>query len=156
MRGRKPKPTQLKVVAGNPGKRPLNGAEPTPPRDAQMPDYLSERAAEHWPVISAQLDAAKLLTSVDVHALALYCEAFARWSEASEAVRREGMVTLTEKGFPLQSPYVAIANKAHDQMVKLLVEFGMTPSSRSRVTKVDDDPDSEFRQFVKAPRKVVG
>lgn len=31
-RGRKPKPTALKVLEGNPGKRPLNDHEPIPPK----------------------------------------------------------------------------------------------------------------------------
>ena len=31
-RGRKPKPTALKVLEGNPGKRPLNENEPIPPK----------------------------------------------------------------------------------------------------------------------------
>jgi hypothetical protein len=30
MRGRKPKPTRIKALTGNPGKRPLNPHEPRP------------------------------------------------------------------------------------------------------------------------------
>ena len=41
-RGRKPKPTALKVLEGNPGKRPLNDREPVPPKGrAQMPGVAS-------------------------------------------------------------------------------------------------------------------
>ncbi|MEQ8198694.1 MAG: phage terminase small subunit P27 family, partial [Clostridiaceae bacterium] len=33
-RGRKPKPTAIKVLEGNPGKRPLNKNEPKPEKKA--------------------------------------------------------------------------------------------------------------------------
>ena len=44
-RGRKPKPTALKVLEGNPGKRPLNDREPVPPRAAlKCPAWLLPEA----------------------------------------------------------------------------------------------------------------
>jgi P27 family predicted phage terminase small subunit len=156
MRGRKPVPTALKVVRGNPGGRPLNEDEPTPQGDAEMPDYLTPGAAAHWPVVADQLRAAGLLTSVDTHALAMYCEAFARWRHANDQIAKNGPIVKTPTGYPVQSPYLGIANTAHTQMQKLLVEFGMTPSSRSRVTKTSGDEKDEFAAFVKKPRKGNG
>ena len=76
-----------------------------------------------------------LLTRIDRAALALYCEAWGRWVEAEEALRKYGVMIKAPSGYPVQSPYLAIANRAMDQMAKLLVEFGMSPSSRSRVTQ---------------------
>lgn len=40
MRGRRSKPTRLKVLTGNPRKRPLNRDEPTP--EAAVPDCPPE------------------------------------------------------------------------------------------------------------------
>ena len=134
MRGRKPVPTALKVVRGNPGKRPLPENEPTPEAGAEPPDWLSEAALAHWPVVSAQLEKAGVLTEMDAPALALYCEAFARWQEAQAGIAKHGLVVPGQKGQLAQSPYVVVANAAMQQMMKLLAEFGMTPSSRSRVT----------------------
>lgn len=148
MRGRKPTPTALKIVRGNPGGRPLPENEPTPEPGADMPEWLSPQAAKHWPTVSKQLDTAGVLTQMDVAALALYCEAFARWKHANDQVVKCGPVIKAPSGFPVQSPFLAIANKAHEQMVKLLIEFGMTPSSRARVTKAEtsgeDDPYAAF------------
>ena len=48
---------------------------------------------------------------------------------------RYGAVIKAPSGFPVQSPFLAIANKAHEQMVKLLTEFGMTPAARTRVVR---------------------
>ena len=44
-----------------------------------------------------------------------------------------GVVIKGTNGFPMQSPYLAIANKAGEQVRLLLSEFGMTPAARSRV-----------------------
>ena len=41
-RGRKPKPTAIKELEGNPGKRPLNANEPKPERKApRCPGWLA-------------------------------------------------------------------------------------------------------------------
>ncbi|ACC76139.1 phage terminase small subunit P27 family [Paraburkholderia phymatum] len=152
MRGRKPTPTALKLARGNPGKRPLPENEPTPKGDIEMPAYLTPAAAEHWPLVASQLQDAGVLTSVDTTALALYCEAFARWRHATDQVTKYGSVVKTPNGFPVQSPFLAIANKAHEQMTKLLVEFGMTPSSRTRVSKAPSDEPDEYADFVKKRR----
>lgn len=147
MRGRKPHPTALKLVNGNPGRRPLNENEPVvPPASTRVPSWLNAEAAEHWPAIAKQLKAAGLLGQIDTHALGLYCEAFARWKHATDQVAKYGPVVKAPSGFPVQSPYLAIANRAHDQLVKLLTEFGMTPSSRSRVHANPDAEDASEKE----------
>ena len=127
-------PTALKILQGNPGHRPLNQNEPQPDRGAEMPDDLTTDAKKHWPKIATQLEAAGLLTKIDAAALALYCEAYARWRDACANVTRYGTVVKSPKGYPIQSPYLSIANRAHEQMVSLLKEFVMTPASRSKVS----------------------
>jgi P27 family predicted phage terminase small subunit len=73
------------------------------------------------------------MTEIDGAALALYCQAWARWIEAEQNLVRYGVVVKSPSGFPMQSPFLAIANKAMEQMTRLLAEFGMSPSSRTRV-----------------------
>ena len=92
MRGPKPTPTALKIVRGNPGKRALPKDEPKPEAGAVAPDWLSPAAAEHWPLIARQLEDAQVLTVMDAPALALYCEAFARWKKANDHVLQHGQV----------------------------------------------------------------
>lgn len=48
MRGRKPKPTMLKVLSGKPGKRKLNRDEPTAPGIPDCPGFLDAVAKEEW------------------------------------------------------------------------------------------------------------
>ena len=128
-----PVPTVLKLLRGNPGKRSLNEDEPQPPSGAEMPDYLTPEAAAHWPKVSTQLADAGVLTEIDQTALAMYCEAFAMWRHASDQVAKFGAVVKSPSGYPVQSPYLSISNRAYEQMLRLLGEFGMTPSARTRV-----------------------
>jgi P27 family predicted phage terminase small subunit len=142
MRGRKPKPSAIKELAGNPGKRPLNMAEPVPPPGVpESPMELSPEAQAEWNRICPLLIQMGVLSTVDTTALAAYCECFAQSVSATRIVRKVGAVIKTPTGYPIQSPYVSVASKALEQMRKLLTEFGMTPSSRSRINATPPSTD---------------
>jgi len=148
--GRKPKPTALKLLHGNPGKRPLNQNEPKPrPRLPRAPAHLSDAARREWQRAGRFLLQLGLMTDLDVAALAAYCVAYGRWGEAEEALRTHGVLIKSPSGHPMQSPYLAVANRAMEQMRSLLSEFGMSPASRSRVDAVPlPDASSAFaREF---------
>jgi P27 family predicted phage terminase small subunit len=131
--GRKPKPTQLKKLAGNPGKRPLNENEPEPKtRIPACPFHLSGDAKKEWERVAPLLENLRLLSDIDRGALALYCQAWGRWVEAEEALKKYGVMVKSPNGFPMQSPYLAVANKAMEQIRAMLTEFGMSPASRTR------------------------
>ena len=88
-----------------------------------------------------------LFTELDRAALAGYCTAWARYVEAEEALKKFGTVIMSPNKIPMQSPYLSIANRAMDQMLKFLIEFGMTPSSRTRVTaakQADEESRSKW------------
>ena len=73
MAGRKPKPTALKLVTGNPGKRPLNDHEPQPEAAIpEVPAHLSGEAKAEWDRIVIRLHPLGLLTDLDRAALAAY------------------------------------------------------------------------------------
>jgi len=134
MAGRKPKPTALKRLEGNPGKRPLNEQEPEFRREIPYcPRHLSPVAKREWHRIVKELHSAGLLTVVDRAPLAAYCQLYARWVKAEKELETASLVITTEKGFALPNPLVGIANGALEGMRKFLIEFGMTPSSRSRL-----------------------
>jgi P27 family predicted phage terminase small subunit len=133
MVGRKPKPTALKALAGNPGKRPLNENEPQFSGIPDCPDHLDAVAQDEWQRVSGELIAVGLLTTVDRAALAAYCAAYSRWVKAEEKIQTTSEVIKTRAGGVIQNPYIGIANRALDLMHKFLSEFGMTPSSRSRL-----------------------
>lgn len=151
--GRKPKPTRLKIVAGNPGKRALNLEEAKvdlsqPP----PPPFLNDDAKVEWGRVSSELYSAGLMTNIDRAALAAYCQAYGRWAEAERALAKmaekdpvnHGLLIRTSNGNAIQNPLVGIANKAHADVIKYAAEFGMTPSSRSRVKAEPPARGNEF------------
>ena len=99
----------------------------------RRPPHVQGEARKEWTRIGRKLAACGLMTEIDGAALALYCQAWARWVDAEEKLSKFGVVISAPSGFLVQSPFLAIANKAMDQMTRLLTEFGMSPSSRVRV-----------------------
>ena len=109
-RGRKPKPTAVKVLEGNPGKRQLNELEPKPEKKApKCPVWLDKEAKKEWRRISKQLEDLGILTEVDMAAFAGYCEAYSRWKEAEEFISKHGTIVKTPSGYWQQVPQVSIA-----------------------------------------------
>jgi P27 family predicted phage terminase small subunit len=135
MRGRRPKPTRLKFLTGNPGKRPFNEDEPRPEAVApECPPELGPVARQEWNRLVNELMALGLLTNLDRAALAAYCGAYSLWAEATEAIQKYGAMIKSPTGFPIQSPYLAIANRQAEIMMRIASEFGFTPASRSRIS----------------------
>jgi P27 family predicted phage terminase small subunit len=156
--GRKPLPTSVKVLRGNPGKRPLSDGEPRPEATLPAPpSHLSAEAKREWQRLGRQLVAMGLMTKIDRAALAMYCQAWARWLEAEKALKAYGVMVKSPNGFPMQSPYLAVANKAMEQIRAMLTEFGMSPSSRTRVHVTPQvDEEDEMERFVRKRLTTLG
>jgi P27 family predicted phage terminase small subunit len=134
MRGRKPKPTALKLVQGNPGRRPLNENEPAPPSTLPTcPAHLSDEAKKEWERLARVLNEMGVLTEVDRAVMAAYCQAYGRWVEAETKLRETPLLLKTPAGYVQQSPWLSISHKQIEIMAKLMPELGLTPSSRSRL-----------------------
>ena len=76
----------------------------------------------------------RILTQLDRAALAAYCGAYALWAEATENIQKFGTMVKSPSGYPIQSPYVSIANRQAEIMMRIASEFGFTPASRSRIS----------------------
>lgn len=148
MAGRKPQPTNLKIIKGNPGKRPLNKDEPKPKVVTPEPlAWLDPTAQTEWKRIVPILARLGLLTEIDTVAMAGYCKAFSRWKQAEEILDKSpSMMFRSEKNkYPCPMPHVSISQKYLQIMKGYLIEFGMTPSARSRL--VAGKPDGEKDGF---------
>ena len=173
--GRKPIPTPLKILNGNPGKRPLPANEPKPPPLApKCPAWLHKDAKKEWKRIAPQLERLGLLSELDMTALAGYCQSYARYKEAEEFIAKRGTTYASwerdksgamqydERGQPIlrymqQWPQVSIANKALIQIRAFCSEFGFTPSARARmsVPGADDNEDGMAALFSEVNRNVL-
>ena len=99
MAGRKPKPTAVKKLEGNPGKRKLNTKEPNPGKGMpECPAWLLPEAKTEWIRLSEKLNQMGVLTEIDRSAFAAYCQSYARWKEAQEHINSEGAAYETENG----------------------------------------------------------
>lgn len=138
-RGRKPTPTAIKELEGNPGKRPLNEKEPKPKKKAPpCPKWLDEEAKREWRRLAKKMEAIGVLTEVDMAAFAGYCQAYARWKEAEEFITQHGSIVKTPSGYWQQVPQVSIAQTYLKIMNKFAEQFGLTPASRSRIIADSD------------------
>lgn len=155
MKGRLPTPTALKILQGNPGKRPLNSAEPQfDPASPDIPPELegpnNEHARAEWERVVPQLIAAGVAKRIDRTGLIAYCFEYQKWIESEQKIRTTGMFIKTKIGYLTINPYVRISKISLENMLRFMAEYGMTPSARVRI-KVDaksldngKDPLSEF------------
>ncbi len=143
-RGPPPKPTVLKLVAGNPGKRALNRAEPVPPAgEPEAPDFLDADARAVWDRLVPRLAKIGLARTIDGLALGRYCSLFVLWRRAVDFVRANGSTypvrgeaSGTAPGRILyfrEFPQASELRKLHMQLLAVEREFGLTPAARTRI-----------------------
>lgn len=135
--GPRPQPTRIKELAGNPGRRPLNKAEPQPPVPEyapRAPRFLNAEGKRAWRELVKILLRIGLYTEIDKYALALFCQAWGRWVQVErEIAKLPSLLLETQNGYQYQTPLLGIANTAWEQVRKMAGEFGLSPAERSRV-----------------------
>jgi P27 family predicted phage terminase small subunit len=147
-------PTALKILRGNPGKRPLPENEPEPEVvsvDVKPPSHLSPSAKKAWTRIAATLAKVRILTEGDLPVFEALCDNYARYWEAVRMVTKTGGEVIRNGPLSLiRNPWATTREKAFEQFTKLAAQFGMTPSARTKiqVTKAGDE-DSVLNEFLK-------
>lgn len=137
MRGRRPIPTGLKRIRGNPGKRPLQpDLQLKGSQLPEAPSFLSVEAEIEWKRVLQVLAPTGILTALDTMPLAVYCETYSTWKLATERLAESDLTIVGANGHQVQNPLNRIASRAAADLVRYAAEFGLTPSSRSRVTGV--------------------
>jgi P27 family predicted phage terminase small subunit len=142
VKGRKPKPTALKLLDGNRGRRPLNALEPKP--EPGIPDPLAALTPEglaHYRDLTEKLSAVRVLTVNDGPALSGLAQSIADFEQATSELALMGKVIMTERG-AVKNPWTTIQKQAFDQMQKGFADFGLTPSSRTKIQTAGEKPES--------------
>lgn len=148
MSGPPPKPTRLKKLAGNPGKRKLNEREPEPPVPSTLPappDFLNKEGKREWMRAGRILLDAKVLTEADLAALAAYSALYSRLAEAERNLVKEGPIVKVN-GYPTLNTWLTVAKQCLKQMRAYMAELGLTPSSRTRIAAEPELLSSDERQ----------
>lgn len=157
--GRPRKPTALKRLQGNPGKRALPQDEPEFERldeAANPPEWLAVEAKAEWRRLAAELTALGLLTDVSAQVFAGYCQAYARWREAEEWMQEHGRtIVMRDRDGRVtgvrEVPQSKIATTEREQMRRLAGEFGLTPSEASKVKAQPKKTKSELAKIFEMP-----
>ncbi len=155
LRGPAPKPTALRVLEGNLGKRPLNPHEPKPRKAVpRCPEHLDERARKEWRRLVPVLQRMGVLTEADGLALANLCQTYSTLIRAQEKLNESGILYQTPSGYVMQNPLLSVVNQRVDTITKLSREFGLTPAARTRiVAQVDDDAEDWLERALWMPCK---
>lgn len=153
-RGRKPKPTAKKALAGNPGKRALNTSEPKfseITKDIDPPEWMSDIAATMWKMVVPELLREHVIALTDLHNVEAFCTAYSKWRLAEESVQTYGIVVESAQGSPMKNPALTAANEAMRQMVTFGSMLGLDPSSRSRLIGGNKEKQTnEFAQLLRS------
>jgi P27 family predicted phage terminase small subunit len=125
----------VKKLRGTDRKDRTNEAEPEFDASSVLPpDELEGDALACWRDTAPMLLRAGVLRESDRRALEMLCREWAVYREAQRKVDSSGMLVKAPSGYPMQNPYITIANKAFRNAQSMMSEFGLTPSSRTRVS----------------------
>ena len=128
----KPKPTRLRVVEGNPSRRPIKDEPDYPPASAvaEPPLELVGEEREEWDRVLPALQGTRVITAPDLGTLALYCVAFGRVRRVHRAMKKRKFVIDGGGGI---DPLERLLQQWAAAAIKYGAEFGLTPSSRVRL-----------------------
>jgi len=148
------KPTELKVLMGNPGKRPLpeNEPKPKPIMDkVEPPAFLNDHAIKTWERLFPVLKSINLITEADIESFTILCQSYGIWVECETSLKNGRTDEYTNKGGnknEIEHPLSKIAQKAFERYKSLCTEFGLTPASRSRIQVTGQEEADEMEQLL--------
>jgi P27 family predicted phage terminase small subunit len=142
-RGPKPKPTALKIIAGNPGRRALrdkaavvaNAPMPKPPKE------LPKEVRAVWNELGPEMARIGTLSKMFTPAFRMLCENIARRRYLEAQINKHGLLVKSPTGYPVMTPYFYASQKVGADVLRLINEFGLTPSSRSRLDVMPIEPE---------------
>ena len=158
----RPKPTKMKILEGNPGKRPINKLEPEPePGVPEMPEWLvvSDAAVEEWDWMSTILNSMGVMTFADRNLLANLCYMQSQVRQLAEEIKVEGRVVYQQKMDSLGNEIMEAKTNPKAKLINDMIRevrlhsgaFGLDPSSRSRLIIMPQGQKSKFDGLVGTP-----
>lgn len=168
-RGPQPLPANVHLLRGNPSKKPIGDLLGDLQPEVELPDapsWMWVEAKKEWKRLGAELVRYGLVSRLDRAALVLYVQAWAKmvWAEkqlaramrqaeekriAAEAAGEEysggdGIMVRTPNGNLTYSHHWVVGRRASEDVNRYLALFGLSPSSRSRVSMSENRQGSLF------------
>lgn len=144
----RPKPSALKVLQGNPGRRPLNKDEPQFESGIPAkPEWFDTYASEEWDRITGNLNGQRVFTKNDLGILVALCLAYEQLRETHAILKQLGRsYTVEDMGGNTHykaRPECVRFETAQKEYRTLLAEIGFSPSSRSKVKTLPEAPKAK-------------
>ncbi len=133
--GRRAKPVAKKQLAGNPGKRALNTAEPDfgLVQTVDCPVWMGDSGRELWETVAPLLCRERVIEATDIQNLEVYCNAYDQFRMAQQEVKDQGVTVLGATGSLVKNPAVTALKEAAAMMATYGGMLGLDPSSRQRL-----------------------
>ena len=156
MTGRKKIPTEIKKARGTLRKsRELENPMSVKKVDGLpvAPKWLSEIGKEQFDIVVNQLNSLGMLYEVDLKLIEAYSNSMALHIESEQQLRQTGRIQLyrDEDGNPKHAqitPLQTISKQALEAALKIATQFGLTPSSRTKISVPKlEIKDNEFNFF---------
>jgi P27 family predicted phage terminase small subunit len=146
--GRLQKPSELKRLAGNPGKRKLNRKEPKPSNTPEPPDIMTTYGLIVWKRTLASMPHG-VYTGADNVAIANYCEQVAILWLLTEAFEKNPMLMSTgSTGQPTINPVIKEMRAQAAIVNQLGARLGLDPISRQNIATNGSQQEDEFSDLI--------
>ena len=121
-----------------------------------IPEDIENDAAEYMTDVLSELENRGILEEVDSAALTMLARNYSMFIKASKQLEIDGLTVTSDRGNIAPHPLIKVAKDAQTQAMKVMLEFGLTAKSRTKLPKKDneDAEPSPFEQFIKEGKEV--
>lgn len=119
-----------------------------------MPKDLTTLEKKHWRRVKKDLQPMGVVRKGNEYALTLLVRLLAEMEEAMKEIKKTGRYYWSHSGMRKKNPALVVMKDCNDRIVRLLIEFGLTPVSADRVEVApenrdeNEDPELKILQFV--------
>lgn len=138
-------PISLSVLTGNAAKRSKAEIERRMKAEQALqvekdklkaPTWLGKVGKKEFKFIVDETESIELLTNLDLHVLAVYCNVYEQYVECSRRIIEDGIMmdntASTEAGL-ISHPLFVKQNQLVQQMRQMQTDLGLSPSARARL-----------------------
>jgi P27 family predicted phage terminase small subunit len=140
MKGRKPKLAAVRILEGNPSRRPIV-QPPDPGGELRMPSALNEAERKVWRRLIPGLQRIGAASALDRYILSDICRCIVRLDEAEAEITARGLVIESERTDKtgnvvhelIRNPACLAAKEYRAALTRYATEFGLTAISRTKL-----------------------
>jgi P27 family predicted phage terminase small subunit len=146
MKGRLPKNNKLKVLSGSKHAKKTRKIKNTALFETwECPDFIGGHGEKLWADVGPVLVTSGIMIELDRVCFAMLCQTYDMIIQFEAQVEKDGAIISDARGSEKKHPLLTAISQQTTLFRSLCQEFGMTPSSRSRlgftIEAVEEDDD---------------